>query len=601
MSESRRSSVGGGLRRLLAQRTKGFVAVYSLYFLNAVLNLVPGYSVQHIVDFLALGQPIRFAGISLPLETPESTAEAVTAGFLILGGMLALIVVANSIGVLMWRKGTRLIEKLIFDIKLDIHDHINNLSLRYFSSERTGRIMTKALADVNNFSNMLRQSFSLSYAMVQFVTAPLLMIFMSWQLFVLTILPAPLIVRALSRLRIQLRPMYRTQREVESNINSQLQESITGIREVKAFNLRERTAENYRESNDDFFHRQNAIMRIFSFNHQLQYGTKDLALVLTVIGGGVMAYSGMGGVTVGTVMSFAVLQNFLYGPIGAFFGFYNIIQQGMVSWQRIEEFLKTEPEVRDRPGARPFSPPVVRREIAFEKVSFAYEKEQRVLENVSFTVPRGQKVAIVGASGSGKSTLISCLLRFYDIQEGAIRIDGVDIRDYTQESLRAAVGIVFQETFLFYGTVLSNLQYVNPQKSFADIREACRQANILEDIERMPDGFETVVGERGATVSGGQRQRLGIARAFLRDPAIVILDEATSAVDSVTESLIQESLQNVLRDRTAFIIAHRLSTIRNCDQILVMDSGRVIQQGSHEELRNAEGMYRRLHEEFSRG
>jgi ABC-type multidrug transport system fused ATPase/permease subunit len=584
------------LLQLLKEHRGFLVYVYFLYFLNAVLNLVPGYSIRALVDFMAEGTPIRVLGWTLPLQPATNNSEALLNGLILLGLMLCLILLANAIGVLMWRRGTWFVETLIRDLKMRIHDHINNLSLRYFSGERTGRVMTKGVSDVTNFSNMLRQSFTLSYSVVQILLAPILMLSMSWQLFLLTILPVPLVAHALKRIRLRLRPLYMQQRETESTINSQLQETITGVREIKAFNMRQQATAQYRDVNNEFFDRQNRIMRIFSFNHQLQYGTKDFALILTVVGGGVMVYTGVGDVTVGTVLSFAVLQNFFYGPIGFFFGFYDMIQRGMVSWQRIDDFLTTVPEIKDRPGAREFAPPVIREGIRFDRVGFSYEGEKRTLNDVSFRVRAGERVAIVGASGSGKSTLISCMMRFYDIQDGAITFDGVDIREYTQESLRAAVGIVFQETFLFYGTVYSNLSYVNPGKSFEEIQEACRHANIHDDILDLPHGYDTLVGERGATLSGGQRQRLGIARAILRNPSIIILDEATSAVDTVTESLIQDSLEYVLRDRTAFIIAHRLSTIRSCDRILVMEHGRLVQEGTHTELLATHGPYRSLYE-----
>jgi ABC-type multidrug transport system fused ATPase/permease subunit len=584
------------LLQLLKEHRGFLVYVYFLYFLNAVLNLVPGYSIRALVDFMAEGTPIRVLGWTLPLQPASNNSEALLNGLILLGLMLCLILLANAIGVLMWRRGTWFVETLIRDLKMRIHDHINNLSLRYFSGERTGRVMTKGVSDVTNFSNMLRQSFTLSYSVVQILLAPILMLSMSWQLFLLTILPVPLVAHALKRIRLRLRPLYMQQRETESTINSQLQETITGVREIKAFNMRQQATAQYRDVNNEFFDRQNRIMKIFSFNHQLQYGTKDFALILTVVGGGVMVYTGVGDVTVGTVLSFAVLQNFFYGPIGFFFGFYDMIQRGMVSWQRIDDFLTTVPEIKDRPGAREFAPPVIREGILFDRVSFSYEGEKRTLNDVSFRVRAGERVAIVGASGSGKSTLISCMMRFYDIQDGAITFDGVDIRDYTQESLRAAVGIVFQETFLFYGTVYSNLSYVNPGKSFEEIQEACRHANIHDDILDLPHGYDTLVGERGATLSGGQRQRIGIARAILRNPSVIILDEATSAVDTVTESLIQDSLEYVLRDRTAFIIAHRLSTIRSCDRILVMEHGRLVQQGTHTELLASHGPYRNLYE-----
>jgi ABC-type multidrug transport system fused ATPase/permease subunit len=431
--------------------------------------------------------------------------------------------------------------------------------------------------------------------MVQLVLAPVLLISMSPLLFAIAMLPLPLIIYSFVSLQIRLKPLYRQQRETESVLNSQLQEVVTGIREIKAFNLEDRSGSNYRDVNQQLYDTQNKIMRVFSFNHQLQYGSKDWTIILIAGVGGIFVMKGIGGVTVGTILSFAALIGFMYGPINALLAFFDTYQRGMVSLERIVDFLNIQPDVKDRRDARELKKNMVHGGVEYSNVSFAYSPGIPVLSEVQFTITPGEKIAVVGPSGSGKSTLLSLLLRFYNVSEGTIRIDEHDICEYTQSSLRRHVGIVFQETFLFYGSVRDNLLYVNPSRTEADMLACCRAANILETIQRLPQGFDTMLGERGVKLSGGQRQRLAIARVFLKDPAIVILDEATSAVDTVTERLIQESIEAMLNGRTAFIIAHRLSTVKNCDRIIVMNAGSVAEIGTHDELMKKQGIYWNLH------
>jgi ABC-type multidrug transport system fused ATPase/permease subunit len=507
---------------------------------------------------------------------------------------LLLILMANGVGVMMHRLGTRSVEKVLFDIKLRIHHHINKLSLGYFSSERTGTIMTKAVGDVNNVSGLLRNSFHLTYVLVHLMISPILMMAMSLPLFLVTLLPMPLILIAFYRIQRSLKPMYKEQRENESAINSQIQEVLSGIKEIKAFNLAEHSGEIYREVNRRSYDLANRIMKIFSFNHQLQYGTKDLAMVLVVVTGGLMILTGVGGVKVGVVTSFLLLQGFLYNPLQALFGFYDVFQRGMVSMERIIDFLSEDPDVKDDAGAVILNRDTLRGQIAFKDICFHYDPKAPILKNINLQVRPGEKIALVGHSGSGKSTLISLLLRFYDPQCGSITIDGMDIRRFTQFSLRQHMGIVFQETFLFYGTIRENLMFVRPDVSEEAMIVACRIAHLHETIMAFPDQYNTRVGERGATLSGGQRQRLAIARVVLKDPSIVILDEATSAVDTTSERQIQTSIDAMLFQRTAFIIAHRLSTVRKCDRIVVMENGRIAEAGTHDELITLSGVYKQL-------
>jgi ABC-type multidrug transport system fused ATPase/permease subunit len=581
--------------RFLSPYRKPLIAVYALYFCNALLNLLPAYSVRFYIDWILLEKEIRFFGIPLSVMSTASASQKVCASFIYLLGMLCLIVLANTIGVVMWRRSTRVTEKILFDLKIQIHNQINRLSLNFFHQERIGSIMTKAVSDVQNLSMLFRNSFNLSYALVQVIIAPILMLTLSPLLFVVSLFPMPIIIYAFYSIRLKLRPMYTQQRENLSLVNSQIQEIVSGIREIKAFNMEDRSQDSYRTVNWHLYDLQNQIMKIYSFNHQLQYGTKDFTLMLIAVAGGVFILLGSGNVTVGMITSFVMMAGFLFNPINMFFGFFNIIQNGMASLERIMDFLHIVPEVKDRKNAMVLHRENISGCVSFSHVNFAYRSDTPVLKDISLEVTAGKTIAVVGVSGSGKSTMMSLLLRFYDVGAGTIEIDGVDIRTVTQESLRRMIGVVFQEPFLFYGSIRENLLFANPDKTGKDMIEACKAANIYDTIMQWPHQFDTKVGERGIMLSGGQKQRIAIARIFLKDPAIVILDEATSSVDTVTEYQIQQSIDAMLRGRTAFIIAHRLSTVKRADMTVVLDGGRIVETGVHDQLLEKNGRYAQLY------
>jgi subfamily B ATP-binding cassette protein MsbA len=289
----------------------------------------------------------------------------------------------------------------------------------------------------------------------------------------------------------------------------------------------------------------------------------------------------------------------LYAPVKYLAKFPALIQPGLVGAERIFEFMDTPVDIRDSEGAQPF--PGLKEEIAFNGVSFAYRAGEPVLEDISFKAPQGSVVALVGSSGAGKTTLLDLLARFYEVSDGSITIDGKDIRNFHLRGLRGALGIVSQETILFHDTVRANIAYGTPSATQAEIEQAARTAHAHDFVTKMPQGYETVVGERGTELSGGQRQRLAIARAILRDPPILVFDEATSALDTESERLVQEAIDRLLEGRTVFVIAHRLSTIQRANQILVLEDGHIVERGTHETLLEEEGMYRRLYDlQFSK-
>lgn len=584
--------------RFVKPHRKPLRIVYVLWFLNAFMNLLPALSIRFYIDLVLMLKPAKVLGFEFQPPDAVDIHSRLVYTLVYLGVLALLILFANSIGVVMHRLTTKSVESVLLDIRLAIMSHINKMSIGYFSDERTGTIMTKAVDDATHLSNLLRSSFFLSYSLIQFLVAPVLMVVQSPLLFAVALLPVPMIIYAGYSIHVKLKPMYRRQRESISVINSQVQETISGIREIKAFNMEGHTSHTYRHANREQYNVQNEIMRVWSVNHQIMYSTADVARLLITGVGGLLILYGIGGVTIGTVTAFIVLANFVYNPVQVFINFYNVVLQGTVALERIIDFMRLSPDLEDRHHSHRMTVDQAHGHIEFSDVCFHYREDTPILRDINLDVSPGEKIALVGPTGSGKSTLVSLLLRFYDPANGVIRVDGHDIREYKQNSLRRNMGIVFQDTFLFYGTIRDNLLFANPNRSEDELVEACRAANVLDSIMEMPDGLDTKVGERGATLSGGQRQRLAIARVFLKDPPIVVLDEATSAVDTVTERLIQESIERMLAGRTAFIIAHRLSTIRNCGRILVLDHGSIAEIGSHEELLAKDnGLYREFVEQ----
>ncbi len=567
--------------------------VYLLYFVNSVLNLLPAASLAWYMDGVVRGGSFSFfgRGFDLAPHLPDVRAKLLwSAGYLAV--LFALIVLANSIGVHMWRLGTRVCQRIMLDVKHRVNEHLHELPVSYFDAERTGAIMTRAVGDTDQMESMLRDSYVLLYASTHLITVPLLMIGMSPGLFLFALVPIPIIYSAVQRVRKHLRPIYHDMREQQSVIGATIQENIAGIREIKAFEREPTARRDYLRTNLAHVRLVHKAMRVFSLNHQILYGTRDAAMLLVGVGGGALVVLGRGHVTLGTVLAFIPLLGRFFDPVNQLVGFYDTIQRGLAASQRVFDFLDLPNEVRENPGARAVH--FDRGEVRFEHVTFGYRPGRPVLRDISFVAPAGSKIAIVGSTGSGKTTLVSLLPRFYEPQQGRILIDGEPIRGVRLESLRQAIGIVFQETFLFHGTVAQNIAFARRQIDPVRIRDAARFASIDAFIESLPERYESQVGERGIKLSGGQRQRLSIARMILKDPRIVILDEATSAVDAETERAIQESFEKLMEGRTAFIIAHRLSTIRHADLILVLEQGRLVESGTHDTLLARNGRYAEL-------
>jgi ATP-binding cassette, subfamily B, multidrug efflux pump len=484
-------------------------------------------------------------------------------------------------------------QRAMFDLRAVLFDHVQKLSLAFFDRNPVGRIMTRITSDVAALNEMFSQGImTLAGDIFLLIAIAGIMIWTNFTLAMLVFATAPLLIFAAWLFRRSVRASYREVRQAISRMNAYLQENLSGMRTVQAYNRQERNFDHFSGLNSA--HRTANMKTVFA--HALFIPAVELigaiSLALIVWYGGVASLGGT--ITLGTIYLFIQYGQRFFQPIKDLSDKFNIFQTAMASAERVFRLLDTQPQIVAKPDAVPCPP--VEREVAFENVWFAYKGEEWVLRDVSFTVKRGQTIALVGPTGSGKTTVTNLIARFYDVQKGAIRIDGIDIRDMDPQSLRSRIAIVLQDVFLFTGTMSSNIRLGNTDITDDEIRRCASYVNANGFIERLPGAYGHEVRERGATLSVGQKQLLAFARALAFDPEILILDEATASIDTETELLIQDALRKLLRGRTSIVIAHRLSTIQNADRIIVLHHGKIRESGTHAELLHAGGLYRKLYE-----
>jgi len=544
--------------------------------LVATLGLVPGFVIAHIIDAV------------IPNKNLAELARDVG---IILGSALA----SAGIGVMQGYLNSLIGEGIMRDIRTSLVAHLHRMPLHFFTSTKTGEIMNRVSNDVDNVDNVVTGTLTTIVTNVVLIATTLVAMFAwNWRLALLSIAIVPLMIFPLGPVGRRMYQIRKKTREKRDEIESITQEtlSISGITLIKSF-----AREAYERS------------RFFTAGTRLMQLEIDLAMVgrwflasvtamvvvgpaLVWFGGGWLAISS--GLKVGVIVAFvSFIQGRLYGPAAALAGIQIQIVSALAVFERIFEYLDMTPEEYDPPGA--ISLPGVEGEIAFQNVVFSYNGTRDILDDVSFHVRPGEVAAFVGPSGGGKTTITQLVPRFYDPQGGHVLVDGHDVRTVTLDSLRRDIGIVTQETYLFHDTIASNLRYGKPDATDAELEVAARAANIADFIASLPERYETVVGERGHKLSGGERQRLAIARVLLKDPRILILDEATSSLDYENEAAIQKALDIVMRGRTSLVIAHRLSTVLSADVIFVVDEGRVVETGRHATLLARGGLYSRLY------
>lgn len=482
-------------------------------------------------------------------------------------------------------------QRLSMRIRNQIYEHLQSLSLSFFERRSTGQLMSAITGDVPVLQN------SLTASVVAMVTAPVTIVggtiwlfWLNWRLALVSLVCLPLMAWCIVRAGRRMKRYSRMVQASLAEISSAAEETLSGIRIVKSFAMERHEVARFQQRSWEAFR---AVMRGVRVRAVLavlveMLGALGILLVIWVAG----RLAVQGGLGVNSLLGFLVVLNQIGAASRELGNIHLNLQQVSAAAERIFALLDERPEVRERPGAREL--PRLEGWVTFEAVSFRYGEGPPVLQEVSFELRPGEVGALVGPSGAGKSTIASLIPRFYDVTEGAVRLDGIDVREVTFASLRRQVGIVPQETLLFAGTVRENIAYGRLDATDAEIEAAARAANAHEFIERLPNGYDTIVGQRGQTLSGGQRQRIAIARAVLKDPRILILDEATSSLDPTSEKLVQEALEKLMVDRTTLIIAHRLSTVRNADRIFVIEDGRIVERGSHDELVAKGGTFARL-------
>lgn len=492
-------------------------------------------------------------------------------------------------------------QQAIFDLRTKVYRHVQRQSLRFFDTRPIGQLITRVTSDVESLSQVLSAGVvTILGDLFKLIFIAWFMFSLNWQLALVTISVMPIMIYATFWFKRKVRDAYRGTRKQVARLNSFLQEHVTGMRIVQLFGREEEEMRRFTGINDD--HRQAHIKTIFYF--ALFWPMVDL--VASAALGLVIWYGGMssmvGGVTVGVLIAFIQYARRFFEPIRNLSDQFNTLQSAMAGAERIFGLLDTDMAIPK--SEEPASWPAVYGHIEFKNVWFSYDPETKpedenadwILRDVSFTVQPGQSLAIVGATGAGKTTIINLLLRFYEIQKGSILVDGIDITTLPLETLRDNIGLVLQDVFLFSGTVRDNVTLRNPAITEEDIKRAADAINATPFIERLPQGYDQDVRERGMTLSHGQRQLISFLRALVYDPRILVLDEATSSVDTETEEVIQQALETLMSGRTSIAIAHRLSTVQHADQILVMHRGEVRERGTHQELIASDGLYRRLYE-----
>ena len=483
--------------------------------------------------------------------------------------------------------------KIVADVRSELFRHLHRLTLNFYSNYSVGRLMSRLIGDVGVLLDFVTWSITgLFRSVFNLVGITVAMLLLSWQLALVAFAVMPLMLILTNYWRDRVRQAYRATRQRLALINGYLNESISGIRVTKSFSREERNFQHFDDLNLSFFDANIQATRLSALFFP---GVDFIGALATALVVGVGGWLVLGdALTAGTLVAVVLYVERFFDPIRELAQRYNTFQATMAASERLFELLDLEPDMVDAPGAVPL--PQIQGEVEFKDVSFAYRQEGRsVLKNINLRAEPGDRIALVGETGAGKSTIIRLLSRFYDVTDGALTIDGHDVREVTSDSLRQQLGIVLQDTFLFTGTVADNIRYGRLNASDEEVLVASKAVGAHDFISRMPDGYDSEVGENGSNLSVGQRQLVSFARALLADPRILILDEATSSVDTATERIIQRALDTLMEGRTSFVIAHRLSTIINADQIIVLDHGRIIEQGTHQELLARRGRYFNLY------
>ncbi|MCG2767877.1 MAG: ABC transporter ATP-binding protein [Chloroflexota bacterium] len=483
---------------------------------------------------------------------------------------------------------------VVADCRRHVYEHLQQLSLRFYADKQTGQLMSRVINDSDKLETLIAHAVPDTLVnSLTFLGVGAVLFSLDWRLALLSMIPVPLVVFGMRGFAKYVLPAFRSRQKELGELNATLNDNLSGIREIKAFTREEieavRVGEYIMHYRDSMLH----ALRLMATFHPFVQFASSLGTIVLIYFGGQMAFQQT--LPIEDLVAFFLYIEMLYQPVMELSRAWESVQEAAAGAERVAELLDQEPEVCDVPDAAEL-PDRVQGKIVFHDVGFRYDRGDVVLEGIDLVIDSGAVVALVGPTGVGKTTLASLIPRFYDVSEGSITLDGFDLRDVTVASLRRQISIVLQDVFLFHGTARENILFGRHDATEEDVIEAAKIANAHEFITRLPEGYDTLIGERGVKLSGGQKQRLAIARAVLKDAPILILDEATSSVDTETEMLIQQALERLMVGRTTVIIAHRLSTIRNADVIVVLEGSRITEMGTHDELMSRNGLYRHLNE-----
>lgn len=567
---------------------------------SALLNRMAGYMRPYKgVFWISVVLTILLAAVApaIPLMIENTLDKYILAGdasglnvMLIL--MLGLLILQTVIRYFHTLTTNTLGQSVIRDIRIEVFNHISNLRLKYFDNTPIGRLITRTISDLETIANIFSEGLiQIIGDLLQLIVILMVMFYTDWKLTLIVLIPMPLMIAATYVFKEAMKSAFQDVRKWVSNLNTFLQEHISGISIIQYFAREKQEMDKFKENNVQ--HRDAHIRAnwYFSIFFPVLEIIMAIALGLLVWFGSKQILSDV--ISPGVVVAFIMYINMIFRPIRELIDKFNTLQMGMVSAERIFDVLDTREHT---PNQGTHTPGDLAGDISFQHVWFAYNDEKWVLKDLTFEVLPGETVALVGATGAGKSSTINILSRFYEINKGTVLLDGVDIRDYELNYLRKNIGVVLQDVFLFSDSIYNNITLNNPQIKKVDVIEATKKVGAYDFIMRLPGGFDYQVQERGATLSTGQAQLISFVRALVHDPTILVLDEATSSVDTETEQLIQVAIDKLMKDRTAIVIAHRLSTIQKADKIIVLEKGEIMEMGTHSELLKIDGYYKKLYD-----
>lgn len=569
---------------------KQLVLVFVCIIVSSVCSLFPSILTGNIIDVLTGKNLGGWIG------------EGISALIRLILVSLALHFASNLIGVGQSYLNNWIAQHISFDMRNQMYSHLQKMSQRFFTSANQGDIITRMTSDISGVESVISGTFtSILSNSITLVVAVVAMFQKNWILALIGLVVVPLFTlptRMAGKTRWKLAGQAQ---ECNDEINGILNEtlSVSGQLLVKLFGREKAEYDRYEEANVRMIKLRIREQMAGRWFFMLLSTLMTVGPMLLYLVGGILIMKYDSSLSVGDITVLVALLNRMYGPVNSLLNVQVDWIRSMAMFTRIFEYYDMKPEIDDKPDAKELTG--AKGEVVFDHVYFSYDGERQILKDVSFTLHSGDCIAIVGPSGSGKSTIVNLIPRLWDVTDGSVRFDGRDVRDWTLHSLRSEVGVVTQETYLFNGTIRENLLYARPEATEEELIEACRQANIYDFIEKQPEGLDTMVGNRGLKLSGGEKQRISIARALLKDPALLIFDEATSALDSISEAAIQAAINPLIEERTSILIAHRLSTILAADEILVVRDGEIVERGKHKDLVHAGGTYQELYEtQFSK-